>query len=59
MSKYPTDKQLEVVKLVMQQAEMLSDEWTREAPKGYALNSASYSPKLIAAEEMPKYNKDR
>ena len=42
----------------MQQAEVLSDEWTSEAPKEYVLNSASYSPELMVAEEMPKYNID-
>jgi len=56
--KYPPDKQLEAIKMVMQQAEVLSDEWTSETPKGYMLNSASYCPDLMAVEVMPVYRND-
>lgn len=55
--KYPPDQQLAAIKMVMQQAEVLSDEWTSETPRGYAINSVRYDPELMAAEEMPGYGK--
>ena len=42
----------------MQQAEVLSDEWTSETPKGYAINSVFYDPELMAAENSVGYGKN-
>ncbi|MEA3457044.1 MAG: DUF3387 domain-containing protein, partial [Campylobacterota bacterium] len=56
--KYPPDQQLEAIKMVMKQAEVLSDEWSQEdyisTAKPYPANNA-YNPELMAAEPKPKY----
>ena len=56
--KYPPDQQMEAIKMVMKQAEVLSDEWSHseyDAPvKPYAVNN-SYDGELMAAEPKPKY----
>jgi len=59
--KYPPDKQAEALQLVMQQAEVLSDEWTKdgeeEQPKMYVINR-EIEPELMAAEPKPGYGKE-
>ena len=55
--RYPPDKQAEALKLVMQQAEVLSDEWTREEsskPMIYKLDAKS-DELPIAAEPKMEY----
>ena len=37
--------------MVMQQTEVLSDEWTSETLRGYAINSVRYDPEMMATEE--------
>lgn len=58
--KYPPDKQQEAIKMVMEQAEVLSDVWsdtTHTKPvKEYAVNN-SHSELLMAAEPNDGYGK--
>jgi len=58
--KYPPDKQAEALQLVMQQAEVLSDEWTKDGEekkqKLYVVNG-EVEPELMAAEPKPEYGK--
>ena len=53
--RYPPDKQAEALKLVMQQAEVLSDEWTREEsskPMIYKLDAKSDELPMAAEPKM-------
>ena len=56
--KYPPDKQAEALQLVMRQAEVLSDEWTKEDDVSetsmYAVNR-EIEPGLMAAEPTQQY----
>ena len=58
--KYPPDQQMEAIKMVMKQAEVLSDEWSHneyDAPvKPYAVNN-SYDGELMVAEPKDEYGK--
>jgi len=58
--KYPPDQQLEAIKMVMQQAEVLSDEWSHneyDAPvKPYAVNNSD-DGELMVAEPKIEYGK--
>ncbi len=58
--KYPPDKQAEALQLVMRQAEVLSDEWTKDGEvseaKMYVLNR-EIEPELMAAEPEQRYGK--
>ena len=55
--KYPPDQQLEAIKMVMQQAEVLSDEWSQieyETPvKPYVMNN-TYDGELMAADDAKR-----
>ncbi len=52
--KYPPDQQMEAIKMVMKQAEVLSDEWTQDdyvtPVKPYAVNN-SYDGELMVADD--------
>jgi hypothetical protein len=60
--KYPPDKQAEALQLVMRQAEVLSDEWTKD---GDAAETSMYvvnreiEPELMAAEPKQGYRGER
>ncbi len=54
--KYPPDQQLEAIKMVMQQAEVLSDEWSHNeydaSVKSYAVNNSEGEVLLVAEPEQ-------
>jgi hypothetical protein len=59
--KYPPDQQMEAIKMVMKQAEVLSDEWSHneyDAPvKPYAVNNSIDGEILMVAEPENGYGK--
>ena len=60
--KYPPDKQAEALQLVMQQAEVLSDEWTKDgdaAKTGMYAVDREIGPELMAAEPKQGYRGER
>ncbi len=59
--KYPPDQQLEAIKMVMKQAEVLSDEWSHneyDAPvKDYAVNNGEGKLLMVADDTKREYGK--
>jgi len=59
--KYPPDQQLEAIKMVMKQAEVLSDEWSHneyDAPvKPYAVNNSNDEMLMVADDAKREYGK--
>jgi len=59
--KYPPDQQLEAIKMVMRQAEVLSDEWSRDtydaSPKMYAVNNMMDEVLMVADDAKSGYGK--
>jgi hypothetical protein len=59
--KYPPDQQMEAIKMVMKQAEVLSDEWSQheyEAPvKPYAVNNSDTEMLMVADDAKSEYGK--
>jgi len=59
--KYPPDQQLEAIKMVMKQAEVLSDEWSRNesdiAEKPYVVNNIESEILMVADDAKMEYGK--
>jgi len=59
--KYPPDQQLEAIKMVMKQAEVLSDEWSRNesdiAVKPYVVNNIESETLMVADDTKMEYGK--
>jgi type I restriction enzyme R subunit len=57
--KYPPDQQLKAIKMVMKQAEVLSDEWSHneyDAPvKPYAINNSIDEVLMVADDSKSEY----
>ncbi len=57
--KYPPDQQLEAIKMVMEQAEVLSDEWSQSeydsGVKAYAVNNSDSEILMVADDAKREY----